>query len=504
MSVPLRQAALRIRGTFQGQLEKRPWIASVVLVSVAFLVFAAYSIERYLAFQTNFFDLGLDSNSIWRTVNGYSSWQSLMLPSTPGHINHISPILGAVALIYWIVPDPRTLLVLQSAVVAGAALPLYFLALRETRSPLASVLVAGLYLANPGLAGIVRYDFHPESFIPLFIFLVYYAYGRTGGGGPYYISTLLLLTTIEYSAVLGLGVGLSLWVVKKRLDKRILVILGSSTALLAIILLSTLGNAFHSINWPSNWLAVQFFGNSFSQNGSYTQALGATLTNPSSILTALQTDGSAKITYFLVVLAPFWFASLRYVSRMIPALPWLTIVLATSKFSFTSFDFQYTAFVVPFISLAAIPFLARVVRMRRIVLALLLIALYVTVAYSALSPMGPDHQWPQPNPLAPTIASLNNMIPPNATILTQTDLFPQLSDRPYVTINYTSPDPPQYILVNTQSSWYNWTSPTLGYPASPSQQVAHFTSDYEYQLVFLDQGIRLYKLAGQSPLTTNR
>jgi uncharacterized membrane protein len=155
-------------------------------------------------------------------------------------------------------------------------------------------------------------------------------------------------------------------------------------------------------------------------------------------------------------------------------------------------NFQYSVFLVPFVYMAAIPFLYGIVKHRRIVLGLIIIALVVSLLYSALSPTAPN--WPAANPLESTVASINNNLPQNATILTESDLYPQLSNKAYVSLNYSSPEPPQYILVNFDSSWYNWTSPSLGYPLSPREQTLLLISQYPYHLMLQDQGLHLYQL----------
>ena len=462
------------------QLERRPWLIIVLFVAIAFIIFAFFSTERYLAFQTNYFDLGLYANSMWRTIHGYDSWPTLILPSSPGHINHISPILGLVVLAYALVPDPRTLLVVQAAAIAFAAIPLYMIALRQTQRQFLSVTVAVLFLANPALHGIIRFDFHTESFIPLLVFLMYFAYPRRSPT-LFYLSLGAMLSTIEYAAVLGMGIGLALWVVKKRMDRRILGTFLGSLTLLAIILLSTVGQAFESWNWSPNWLERQFVGSG-----------PAFWSNTGVFLVALQSAIPAKITYLVVATAPMWVAFRRYWSRIIPAFPWMAVVIISSRYSYSNVNFQYSVFLVPFIYLASIPFLAGIAKHRTIILGLVTIALSVTFLYSALSPTDPN--WPTGNPLASTVASIGNGLPQNATILTESDLYPQLSNKAYVSLNYSSPEPPQYILVNADSSWYNWTSPALGYPLSPREQMELLTSQYPYQLVLRDQGLHLYRL----------
>jgi uncharacterized membrane protein len=462
------------------QLDRRPWLTILLFVAVAFTIFALYSTERYLAFQTNYFDLGLYANSMWLTVHGYGSWPALILPSTLGHLDHISPILGLVALAYALVPDPRTLLVIQATSIALAAIPLYLIALRETRNRLLSLTLGGLFLANPALHGIIRFDFHPEAFIPLFVFLMYFAYPRQS---PilFYLSLGAMLSTIEYSAVLGVGIALALWIAKRRFDKRILVTLLGSLTLLTIIVLSTVGGVFESWNWPSSWLGGLFLGSS-----------PAFWSSPGTLLTSLQYGIPAKTTYLLVATAPMWVSLWKYSWRMIPALPWIAVVVISSRYSYSNVNFQYSVFLIPFVYLAAIPFFYGIAKHRRIILGLVAIALSVTILYSALSPTAPN--WPAENPLASTVASISNGLPQNATILTESDLFPQLSNKAYVTMNYSAPSPPQYILVNFDSAWYNWTSPTLGYPLSPREQVQHYTAAYPYKLLVVQEGLHLYQL----------
>ncbi len=480
MFIQCNAALSQARKIIRIRLEKYPWLLLALFGIISFAIFTIYSFERYLAFQTNFFDLGLDTNSIWRTINGYDSWTSLILPSTPGHINHISPILGLVAFGYALVPDPRTLLLIQAAAVTLAVLPLYLLAFRETGNQFLSLIVSGLYLANPALHGIIRFDFHVESFIPLFVFLIYFTYPRQSPT-MFYLSLGAMLSTIEYSAILGTGIALSLWLATKRLDKRILVTLLGSLTLLAIIVASTFAGVFESWNWHANWLTGQFLGSS-----------PTFWSSPDAFLASLTYSIPAKITYLLVATAPMWIALPKYSSRIIPAAPWLAVVILSSRYSYSNVNFQYSVFLVPFVYLAAIPFLYGIFRHRRVILGLITIALSVTFLYSALSPTASN--WPAANPLASTVASISNGLPQNVTILTESDLYPQLSNKAYVSLNYSSPEPPQYILVNFDSAWYNWTNPAQGFPLSPRDQTERLTSQYPYQLVFQDQGLHLYRL----------
>ena len=498
MLEPLSGTFSRANKILRTQLNNRPWLVLGIFGAMAFGLFTVYSIQRYLAFQTNFFDLGLDANSIWRTLNGYDSWPSLIFPSTPGHINHISPILGLVAILYALVPDPRTLLVIQAATVTFAAVPLYLIAWRETHDQLLSLIISGLFLANPALHGVIRFDFHPESFIPLFVFLIYFSYPRRTSA-LFYLSLTLLFATIEYSAILGLGIGVSFWIAERRMDNRILVTLLGSLTLSTIIILSTIGGVFHLWNWPANWLAVQFLGTSSSSAVSYAQAATGFWSHPEILLGSIQNNFLAKMTFLGVATAPMWFSLAKYAVRIIPAVPWIAVVIVTSRYSYSNVNFQYSVFLIPFVYLAAVPFLRGIMKERKLVIGLILSALSITLLYSALSPTYP--QWPAASPLSPTVESIDRALPQNATVLTESDLFPQLSNRAFVTLNESSPVPPQYILVNIDSSWYDWTNPAQGYPLSPREQVQRLTTAYPYELILIDQGLRLYRFGGAAQIS---
>ena len=399
-------------------------------------------------------------------------------------------------MVYAVFPDPRTLLVIQAAVIAAAAVPLYLVVFRETQSQFLSLAASGLYLANPALHGVIRFDFHTECFLPLFIFLIYFSYPRVTPA-LFYASVILLLSTIEYSAVIGLGIGVSFWVSRGRVNKRILFILLSSLSLLVVVALSTLGGVFRQWNWSPNWLTQQFVGSSSQPTN--TQGLGF-VNNPGVLLASIQYDLPLKILYLLLATAPLWSSIVRYRVRMIPAFPWIAIVIITSRFSYFVIDFQYSVFLIPFVYLAAIPFFKSLEGKRTRILSLILVALSITVFSSALSPIRPYSLWPSPNPLESTIVSISSSLPANATVLTESDIFPQLANHPYVTINYTAPEPPQYILVNFESSWYNWTNTGLGYPQSPREQVQRYLAQYSYVLTFQAAGLHLYELASPQQL----
>ena len=89
--------------------------------------------------------------------------------------DHASLILIFLIPLYWIVPGTMTLLVVQAIVVAAGAISIYLLAKHVLNSGAMALSAAFLWLANPALNGGAMENFHPDSFLALFIPLCLFA-----------------------------------------------------------------------------------------------------------------------------------------------------------------------------------------------------------------------------------------------------------------------------------------------------------------------------------------
>jgi uncharacterized membrane protein len=89
--------------------------------------------------------------------------------------DHTSFILLLAVPLYWVWPHAQTLLVLQTCLLAAAAVPIYLLALRRTKSGLIATALAAAYLLNPALQNGNLEQFHPEAFLVLSVALAIYA-----------------------------------------------------------------------------------------------------------------------------------------------------------------------------------------------------------------------------------------------------------------------------------------------------------------------------------------
>jgi uncharacterized membrane protein len=168
------------------------WI-SLGLVTLMALLFSGYFIvlltTKQDAFLTSAEDLGIMDQAIWSITH----WQLLHQTicnivtdtncySTAGISRfaiHFEPILFPVSLLYVIWSGPKTLLVMQTLVVASGAFPAFWLARLRLRNELAAAAIALVYLLYPAQQQATTFDFHAVTFTAsLLMFTLYFMYTR--------------------------------------------------------------------------------------------------------------------------------------------------------------------------------------------------------------------------------------------------------------------------------------------------------------------------------------
>lgn len=119
------------------------------------------------------YDVGLYDQGLWLLSRGHAPFVTLMGRNLFG--DHASLVLVFLVPLYWIIPGTATLLVVQAMVIAAGAIPLYLFARRVLRSEPLGVCAAFLWLANPAVNGTGMENFHPDSFLGLFLPLALFA-----------------------------------------------------------------------------------------------------------------------------------------------------------------------------------------------------------------------------------------------------------------------------------------------------------------------------------------
>jgi uncharacterized membrane protein len=160
----------RIGRAWLAAVERSPARALWTAAAAVAAVFLWISYLRHRAFETHGYDLGIFTNAIWNLThgNGYVS-------SVKGGINlftdHQSPVFWLLAPIFWAVPRPETLLVVQALGLAAGGPALYYLTRgRFGARHWAPATLPWLYWTYLPLRNASAFDFHPDVFmLPLFL-----------------------------------------------------------------------------------------------------------------------------------------------------------------------------------------------------------------------------------------------------------------------------------------------------------------------------------------------
>lgn len=183
------------------------------------------AIDLHNGLGTFSYDVGLYDQGLWLMSRGHAPFVTLMGRNLLG--DHASLILLFLIPLYWIVPSTITLLVVQAIVVAAGAIPMYLLAQHILKSNPMAFCVALVWLANPALNGGAMENFHPDSFLALFIPLVFFA-AFTKRWKLYAVAVVLSLLVKEDVLLLMVPIG---FFVAWRFDRR----KGLLTALASVV-----------------------------------------------------------------------------------------------------------------------------------------------------------------------------------------------------------------------------------------------------------------------------
>ncbi|MEM3700441.1 MAG: DUF2079 domain-containing protein, partial [Candidatus Bathyarchaeia archaeon] len=342
---------------------ERSYIFLVVLIIIYGIIFSNLTILRYYAFKTRAWDLGIFTQSLWTTLYAdrffYHTCEIFVNPSGSFFGVHFSPILFLILPFYRVYTAPETLLVLQSFVIALAALPIYKLAKDYNRSKLAGLTFAFAYLMYPAIQWVNWYDFHVQAFLPLFFtFAIYYA--TKENWGKYFLFLIFSLMCEEHVAFITFFIGLYIaWkyrrniilaVKKKKFSREIKVTL--LTMVISVVWY-----------WFTLWQRDTFFpinpiaASEFFGAANFT-ILGAgdpleiplmIILRPLNAIHALIYNGHMKLLFIFLTFSPLSFYSFKRISALIPTIPWFVFSLMSQTTVHYILGNQYPAYITAFI-----------------------------------------------------------------------------------------------------------------------------------------------------------
>ena len=332
-------------------------IAVGVLTAAMAIGYSVFSLVLNYTFQTSSYDLVIFDQA----VRSYSRFQPGISVIKGLHNNfgphfsvlgdHWSPILAALAPLYWIYDNPQTLLVAQAVLFALALPPVWLFTRRAfgggRKATIAAYLVAVAYGLSWPLASAAAFDFHEVAFAPV---LTAVALERLQAGrlrtALIALAALLLVKEDMGLFVAGLGVWLVLartqTVARQRLVGLILIVAGIADT------------------WMATYLLIPAFGGRSDYYWAYgvlghnvPQVVAHIVEHPLGALRLLITP-RVKLDTMLWLLAPFCFLPLLS-PLTIAILPLLAERMLQDQFpNWWVTEYHYNAYLVVILVCAAV------------------------------------------------------------------------------------------------------------------------------------------------------
>ena len=327
--------------------------------------YSAFALARFYTFQTSSYDLVIFDQAVRSYAHlhpGISIMKGVHNGFGPDFSvlgDHWSPILAVLAPLYWVDNSPANLLVAQAVLFALAIPPLWLFTRRAfgggQKAIVAAYLVSVAYALSWPIAAALAFDFHEVAFAPV---LTAVALERIQAGR---LRTALLalaglLLVKEDMGFLVAGIGVYLMLSRPRTLRRqllvgaALVVAGVADGLIATYVLIPAMGGRADYYW-----AYHALGN----NGP--QAIAHILAHPASSL-QLAITPRVKLDTMLWLLAAFCFLSLRS-PLVLATIPLLAERMLATKFpNWWVTGFQYNAYLVIVLAMAAVDGAARLDR----------------------------------------------------------------------------------------------------------------------------------------------
>jgi len=431
------------------------WIAVLAGITVYAGGLSYLSVFRHQALLTGIYDLGYYAQLTWELSKLQIPRSSVWYDSVWG--NHATFILAVVAPFLWLLPNPATLLVIQSLVLALGAVPAYCLGRRVWDHPVAGAVSAGAYLLYPPLQFANLFDFHADTFatpILLAAFASIFA-GRTRWALAW---AGLLMLVKEDMALVALTFGLYVAAVHRRPSGLGL----AATAAVAFVLLIV-------VVIPS-WTQSPYFSvfNRWRHLGNTPwELIASPVLRPGVFFsTVLQPERLGYLVLLVIPLAGLPLLAPEVMAVGLP--PLVSNLLSSSEMQYTIRG-HYTAALTPILIAAAVVGSRRAAvwieglgcRPRAVLAAMATTSVIASVTFSPLpwsqDPFARKQFW-DVNPRI-ALATFTSQIPPDATVSAANHLGAHFSFRKEIDIYPSGFDTADFVLVDLSGLDYVGRAP---------------------------------------------
>ena len=332
----------------------------VLLAAAGYAAFFSYhTVVHHRNILSTSLDLGLEENVIWHALHSGALFRTTPYGGPTGNLvgEHAAYLSYVIAPFYAIHQSAETILVLQSVLIGGAAVPLYLVA-RKYLHPWLACLVAVWYVFYPPVHGSNLYDFHYPPLAPFFLwFTLYFTLARR----PILTFIFAVLTlSVREDISLGLVIfGLYLIVTNREARSGVwLAVAGAAYFVVMKLIVMPYQRGGHEA------FIHQYAGLVPDGGRGFSGVLKTVFGNPVFTLgVALERD---KLIYLLEIFLPLAFFPLRRAIGILCCVPgFLFTLLSTGYRPLYQISFQYTAHWTAYLFIALIANLAWIHREAR-------------------------------------------------------------------------------------------------------------------------------------------
>ncbi len=348
-------------------------------IGIYTLFFSCISFLKYNSFGYFDYDLAYFDQIVWNILHGsiYNSILGMVFLGV-----HVQLIWFLLAPIYFIFPHPYTLLFLQSFALGFTAYPVYLLA-RKNLGYRWGLVISFMYLIYPAVNYLNLFELHATAFLPLFLLSMFYFFSEKRFG-LFILFLFLAISCQENIFLAGLGMGVYALCLRRNIKWVVVPILLS--CLYFIVCLKVIMPYFNNDTVQFKYL-YSYLGDSPSK------IFNNILKHPLGILAIMFIP--LKLFYLLDLFGPLSFISFLSPVFLLTVSPLFLQHLLSRRLTQVSIQYHYIAELIPFIFIAFILGVKRLISLRffakvnrRTILAKFLILVSLIFAYV----VGP---WPQ-------------------------------------------------------------------------------------------------------------
>jgi uncharacterized membrane protein len=439
----------------EGDAMSRRLAASAVFVLA--LVYAVWfshlAVLRHETLNSRGYDLGNVDQAIWNTAHGrilqFTNWigkgDDFRYPSRLAM--HFEPIYFLIVPLYWLWSDVRLLLVLQAVAVAIGAWAIYRLGLDELGQPWPAAMLAAAFLLYAPLQWALLDDFHAVTLVGGMVPFAFWALRRRRWGWFTLLALLIMATKEDMPLLIGvMGLYAFVWERQRAVGLGTMAMAALWFAIVVFVIIPS-----YTLGGQSQYL------------GRYAEVLGPdglTLTNLPALLVAvvrnLLTWETAR--YLAGMLWPMAFLPLAGWPVLLIAVPSVALNLLSDNPTQHVLGRHYAAPIAPVVAVAAVMGIATISRQLSVIrhrlsavtrqvfrppsfvfhpLSFATLALLASLAAQwehGFTPLARDYDPPQLTAHHRLLTRFLTQIPPDASVSTQQNLNPHLSQRERITI----------------------------------------------------------------------